>query len=91
MIFWEFLFNLIVIGQLAVLPTAWLTTIDYQSDTNKISYVASIGDNEKWPQKIINDSLGVDITAKSAIVVDWETKAVLWQKNESKARIIWKI
>jgi len=81
MVFWEFLLNLIVVGQLAVMPTAWVSTVDYQSDINKASYNITIGENEAWPQKIVNDSLGVHITAKAAIAVDWETGAVLWQKN----------
>jgi D-alanyl-D-alanine carboxypeptidase len=88
MVFWEFLFNMIVIGQLAVLPTASFSTIDYQSDTNKISFLNTNNVEESWPDKVINDSLGVDITAKSAIAVDWETGAVLWQKNASEQRSI---
>lgn len=88
MIFWEFLLNLIVIGQLAVLPTAWVNTINYNSDTNKISYLSEVSDNEFLPQKINNDSLGVDITAKSAIAVDRQTGTVLWQKNEDKQQSI---
>ncbi len=80
MVFWEFLLNLIVIGQLSVMPTAWFSTLDYQSDINRIDYLVQQGANN-MPRKVLNDSLGVDITAKSAIALDRNSGTILWQKN----------
>ncbi|MBL7021825.1 D-alanyl-D-alanine carboxypeptidase [Patescibacteria group bacterium] len=80
MVFWEFLLNLIVIGQLSVMPTAWFSTLDYQSDINRIDYLVQQG-ADNMPRKVLNDSLGVDITAKSAIALDRNSGAILWQKN----------
>lgn len=47
--------------------------------------------NEKktdGPTKIVNDSVGVDITAHSAIVIDKASGATLWEKNAAEVRSI---
>jgi D-alanyl-D-alanine carboxypeptidase len=33
------------------------------------------------PQKINQNSLGVEVTARSGVVIDWESGEVLWEKN----------
>ena len=44
--------------------------------------------NDLAPVKIVNDSLGVDLTAKSAVVIDKASGAVLWEKNKAEVRAI---
>ncbi len=44
--------------------------------------------NAQAPVKIANDSLGVDLTAKSAVVIDKASGAVLWEKNKDEVRAI---
>ncbi|MFW0862180.1 MAG: D-alanyl-D-alanine carboxypeptidase family protein [Candidatus Komeilibacteria bacterium] len=80
MVFWEFLLNLVVVGQLSIMPTAWFSTLNYQSDINRIDYILQQG-QDNYPKKVLNDSLGVDITASSAIALDMDSGAILWQKN----------
>ncbi len=40
------------------------------------------------PQKINQNSLGVEVTAQSGIVVDWPSNKVLWEKNSAQQRSI---
>jgi len=87
MVFWEFLLNLVVIGQLSIMPTALFGTLNYQSDVNRIDYILEQG-KDNYPRKVLNDSLGVDITASSAITLDMDSGTVLWQKNVNNKQSI---
>ena len=44
------------------------------------------GNYQSVPHKIDNKSLGVKVTAESAVVLDLSTGAVLWQKNAEQSR-----
>lgn len=44
--------------------------------------------NSNYPIKKINDSLGVKISAKSALVQDVKSKKILWSKNKDEVRSI---
>lgn len=85
MAFWHFLLNIGLLWQLVTVPTVNLTTIDYQSDINRISFLTQELAFPVAPKKIINDSLGVKLTARSALVADWDSGAILWQQQSAQA------
>lgn len=85
MAFWHFLLNIGLLWHLVTVPTVNLTTIDYQSDINRISFLTQELAFPVAPKKIINDSLGVKLTARSALVADWDSGAILWQQQSAQA------
>ena len=56
------------------------TFFNIQSETSK--------DNNIFPLKKINDSLGVKVSAKSVLVQDLNSSKILWSKNGKKIRPI---
>ncbi len=60
---------------------------NFSSDTNYFNVVFQ-KNNNYYPIKKINDSLGVSISAESALVKDVKTDKVLWAKNADKKRSI---
>jgi len=88
MSFWYFVLNLGILWQLVSVPGVVLTTIDFDSELNRISYLDQELVNPVAPQKIINDSLGVKLSASSALSMDWETGSVLWQKEADQKQSI---
>ncbi len=60
---------------------------NFSNDKNYFN-VISQKNNNYYPIKKINDSLGVSISAESALVKDIKTDKVLWAKNADKKRSI---
>ena len=61
-----------------------LSVIDHQLNTRLIESVYRL----EAPYRSNSVSLGIKITAASAIIADKKTKAVLWQKNSGETRSI---
>lgn len=81
--------NLIALYSLVAMPVISNFTIDasHWPETGEVKLLK----NNYFlpaPYRKDNNSLGMAITAKSAIVVDKKSNAVLWQKNPSQARSI---
>lgn len=79
--------NLIVVFSLAAWPISFSKTIDVsalassgQVDLIKTAYLTGA------PYRLNNSSLGMKITAQSAMVIDKNTGLILWQKNPAYKR-----
>ncbi|MFH1668075.1 MAG: serine hydrolase [Candidatus Komeilibacteria bacterium] len=85
--FWEFILNLGLLWGLVTLPVINpYTTINIANDG--VDYHQYFSTEQQLPTKIINDSLGVKLSAETALAFDWETKAILWQQNNERQRPI---
>ncbi len=60
----------------------------WQSDETGLSVRMAVSHQIPGPQKIVNNSLGVAVTAEAAIVIDKNSKSVLWEKNADDSRAI---
>jgi serine-type D-Ala-D-Ala endopeptidase (penicillin-binding protein 7) len=56
--------------------------------TDSLSVSSPIAASSLKPTRVINESVGVAITAPSALIIDSESRAVLWQKNADQIRPI---
>ena len=74
--------NLIGLYSLISLPLIVTSTIDLTGEVDLIKSVY----RQEAPYRLNNGSLGVKLTAVSAMVVDKKTGSVLWQKNPAEAR-----
>ena len=85
-----FITNIYSIVNLIVLPVSIDSHFDLNTqDNNDYIEVQQIKNpKEIFPTKISSDSLGVDISAESAIVKDVKTGKVLWSKNSDEVRSI---
>lgn len=85
---WEIIAKVFLGLNLLTVPVNYLPTINVQED-NTVNLVkqtvVSVG---KTPHKIDSDSYGVNLSAVSAIVMDKNTGAILWQKNADEVRSI---
>lgn len=81
--------NLIIIYSLISLPLASSFTIDISNyaERGSLELLEDIYLQDA-PYRKNNDSLGMAITAHSAIVIDKETEQILWQKNPEEARSV---
>ena len=79
--------NLVGLYSLVTLPVATNFTIDvsdfYNNGQIKLLESAYIKDA---PYKINNNSMGMEVTASSAMIIDKKTGTVLWQKNPEQVR-----
>ncbi|HNV96972.1 MAG TPA: serine hydrolase [bacterium] len=53
-----------------------------------IKFMDNSSDKNEFPKKIINDSLGVNVSAKSILVRDLNTDKILFSKNKDEVRQI---
>jgi len=78
--------NLIGLYGLISLPAIVTQTIDLSSlAEGRVDLIKSVY-LQAAPYRLNNNSLGIKITAPSAMVVDKNTGSVLWQKNPSEVR-----
>ncbi|MFW0837928.1 MAG: D-alanyl-D-alanine carboxypeptidase family protein [Candidatus Komeilibacteria bacterium] len=80
--FWHFVLNLALLWQVATVPTVlpWHGPV-LQPEGNIVSWPEQRVAGHEAPYKLDNDSLGVDIKADSAAVMDWDSGVLLWQKQ----------
>lgn len=85
-----FLANLYSITSLAAVPVNVENyfNLNTSNNSNYIEIKSHQKSKELYPIKIANDSLGIDISAKSAIVKDVKTGKILWSKNPDEKRSI---
>ena len=81
--------NLISIYSLISLPLVASQTIDVSrfADEGKVKLI-KIFYQQDAPYRVNNQSLGVEITAQSALIIDKKTGVILWQKNPEEVRSI---
>ncbi len=85
--FWDFILNLSLLWGLVSVPIATpYAAIDLVDDS--VNYRQYVSQSDQVPTKIVNDSLGVKLSADTALVFDWDTKAILWQHNSEQQRPI---
>jgi len=72
----------------ARLPVVAANYIPLANASERITGLPVIEDREVWPQRLDPESLGVAVTAASAIVVDRDSGAVLFEKNPDAVRAI---
>ncbi|OIO47089.1 MAG: hypothetical protein AUJ28_01280 [Parcubacteria group bacterium CG1_02_37_51] len=85
--FWEFILNLGLLWSLVTVPViSSYAAINIANDG--VDYHQYLSTEQYLPTKVINDSLGVKLSAETALAFDWETKAILWQQNNERQRPI---
>ncbi len=78
--------NLIGLYSLVTLPAIVTQTIDSNVEGN-INLISAVYKKDA-PYRLNSSSLGIKISAASAMVVDKRTNSILWQKNPEEARPI---
>ncbi len=81
--------NLYSVLNLVVLPINATSYFDFKNQDNKIFFDIQFEKTEEeniFPIKKANESLGVDISAKSALVKDLKTDKILFSKNINEKR-----
>lgn len=86
--------SMIAVLGLSTMPLAPVTAPDIrwlgQTETGDVAVptIVPVSVRTAGPVRKLNDSLGVDMTAQAALMVDPETGAVLYEKNADEVRTI---
>jgi len=93
-IFWQFVatvFSLVSIIQQPILRSFHIaveSAVPATSTPSGLIVALKQQDQHSAPVKIANNSLGVAVTSQSAVVIDINSQAVLWEKNKDEQRSI---
>ncbi len=84
---WSLVTKLIISLGLVTTNVHYIPSINLVEDNSQVIIEQQVLENFKnYPNKKDNKSLGVKIGSTSAIVMDVNTKAILWQKNAHEVR-----